>query len=1050
MFTHLHVHSHFSFFDSPTAPAALVKKAATLGMPALALTDHGVLHGVPSFVAACRRHGVRPVAGVQLAFCPGDKGGATVAARAGTGRDGAPFELVLLCHDQTGYHNLCRLSSAAQAMTWGCRPQPLSVLQEQAGGLVCLSGSVRGPLAGLLAVGERKRAADLAGLLRELFCGAFFIEVPATGAVAQPVLAGLVDLARELAVPLAATADVHYAEPREATVRRLLLAGQRSSRPGQPHDAAPASLRKPGGRESVGPADRDGPREDSPQQGDGPRESGDLWLCSEREIRRRLAFLPRAVAEEALANTVAIAEECHWDLEPLAGAEGGGLPDPACPAHSADDLRRLVDEGRRSRYPTGEPSEVAPRLERELEVTIGRGLADYFLLAHRVASWCHREGIPVGPGRGSAAGSLVCYCLGITDVDPLEEGLMFERFLNPERPDLPDIDMDVCQRRRPEVIAMLTGQAGAVGVVTFTTLGARSALRLAGRALGLPPDRIGALTAAFPGERGPGALAHALASVPELRAIPRDREPFRTLFGAAALLEGIPVGRSRHPSGVVVIPPGQREELPLYRAPDGQPVSQYDAESLEMLGVPKLDVLGLRHLTVAGDTERMVRQAEPAFSVDRLDPDDPITWDLIGAAETVGCFQLESEGMRHLLERMQPRSLPDLATAIASYKPGPLRARSRRAAHRRAGDTGAGDSARAAGAPGGASPAAAGRGGPPTEVSGPPPLLQDILAPTRGILVYQEQVMEAGQRLAGMTAGKADLMRRLLEKGQRLRPALLREWEARFVSGARERGIPEAEARDAFHWLSRAAGYTFNRAHATCYARLAYQAAYLKAHHPAPYLAALLSNPGGYYPPDLYLYEARRLGIAVLPAHPNHSGAFWRAEKGAIRAGLLSLPGVGLHAALACLRERARGGDFRSPQDLTLRLRGKVPRAALSALLLAREEAERPGAGRTECARPDEQPARADDQEVILEGRVVQGQRVPAPGGGYRLVLLLDTGREMVHVHVPARVYERDALALDPRHLTVRGRLDRRGGHLRLLASALGSPAFSIGRGGES
>ncbi|MDI6823964.1 MAG: DNA polymerase III subunit alpha [Bacillota bacterium] len=1023
MFVHLHVHSHFSFFESPTPPAALAKKAAALGMAALALTDRGVLHGAPSFVAACQRHGLRPLVGAEILSRVEEQKRPAGSERRPTQRGGTTFGLVLLCRDAAGYRNLCRLSSAAQGAAWTPTGEPtgagthaalpLSLLAEQARGLVCLSGSGRGPLVQFLGRGERQQAAATARLLRDIFGEAFFIELPA--AAPRAVLAELVDLARREGIPLVATADAHYAEPREAPLRRFLLAGRR------PYDP-------PAGAGTVG---------------------GDLWLCSEREIRRRTAFLRRAVTEEALANTVAIAEECRWVLGPL-GAAGGtrppepasldgparatspqGEPNPASAGTSADRLRRLVEDGRRSRYPGAEPPEVASRLERELEVIIGRGLADYFLLAHRVASWCRQKGIPLGPGRGSAAGSLVCYCLGITDVDPTREGLIFERFLNPERPDLPDIDMDVCQRRRPEVISMLTEQAGAVGVVTFTTLGAKSALRLAGRALGLPTHLTATLAGTLPAERGPGALAHALATVPELRAIPRDREPFRTLFEVARSLEGIPVGRSRHPSGVVAIPPDRRQEVPLYRAPDGQPVSQYDAEALEMLGVPKLDVLGLRHLTVAGDTERMVRQLEPGFSLDRLDPGDPTTWHLIGGGETVGCFQLESEGMRNLLRRMRPISLPDLATAIASHKPGPLRARS--------------------------------------PASAVPALLRDILAPTRGTLVYQEQVMEAGQRLAAMTPAEADLMRRVLEKGHRLPPALLREWETRFLTGARRCGIPEGEAKEAFRWLARAAGYTFNRAHATCYARLAYQAAFLKAHYPAPYLAALLSSPGGYYPPDLYIYEARRLGIAVLPAHPNHSGAFWRAEewregKGAIRAGLLSLPGVGLHGALGCLRERARGGDFRSPEDLADRLRGKVPAAALTALLAAWEEGgAAPGAGQegkqqggpgAERGREEDRPeARWGDAaeetapagEVVLTGRVVQGERIPAAGGGYRLVLLLDTGHEMVHVHVPPQVYARHALDLDPRRLTVRGRLQRRGGRWRLLARAI-----SRGLGGES
>ncbi|MDI7250690.1 MAG: PHP domain-containing protein, partial [Bacillota bacterium] len=378
MFIHLHVHSHYSFFESPTPPVALVKKAAALGMAALALTDHGVLHGAPSFVAACQRQGLRPLVGAEIPFRvqEGQRPAAPGWRPSPHGED--TFGLVLLCRDATGYRNLCHLSSAAQGAGWTPTgeptgemthaPLPLSLLARHARGLVCLSGSGRRPLVRFLGRGERRQAAATARLLREIFGEAFFIELPT--AVPRAVLAELADLARGEGIPLVATADVHYAGPHEAPLRRFLLAGHPSSDP-------------PGGAESA---------------------RSNLWLCSEREMRRRTAFLPRAVTEEALANTVAIAEECRWVLGPLgtpagiwppepASPEGRatspqGEPDPPCAGASAYRLRRLVEEGRRSRYPDAEPPEVASRLERELEAIIGRGLADYFLLAHRVASWC--------------------------------------------------------------------------------------------------------------------------------------------------------------------------------------------------------------------------------------------------------------------------------------------------------------------------------------------------------------------------------------------------------------------------------------------------------------------------------------------------------------------------------------------------------------------------------------------------------------------------------------------------------------------------------------
>lgn len=957
MFTHLHVHSHFSLLDGLPSPAALVERAKGLGFKALALTDHANLYGAIEFYVSAKKAGLKPILGAEIYFQrddPADQKGTAylrrgiVARRPGVIqrfspesvrtagstrraceagphpqdqiREGenqpcSPFHLTLLAMNGEGYRNLLHLISRANGYDGGGgrteKEDPESLPRRRAwplvwatdlltygDGLIILSGCRQGEIAWSFLQGDEEKARQSALWFRERFGERFFLEVQDHGlANEKRINRFLLELSRKEKIPLVATNDVHYLSPEEAAAHRLLEAVQRLQR-----TRPPVTTVTYPGRE--------------------------FYLKSPEEMERLFREIPAAIQ-----NSQIIAERCQVELE---------LGRLNLPRFSDGDeegerqhLRRLAWSGAEKRYGKNSPSAgsealppaVTSRLDFELEVIEKRGLAGYFLIVWDIVRWARHQGIPVGPGRGSAAGSLVAYCLGLTDVDPLRFDLYFERFLNPERPDLPDIDIDFCQRRRPEVLAYVRRRYGAdrvAHIAVINTLGARGAIRAAGKALGVAAGLVDRLAKLFPHLGGAGAIDEALSTIPELRRLPVDREPVKTLLAAARVLEGRPVHVSRHAAGILISPGPLPDSVPLEVGLEGEVFSQYPMEALEALGLLKIDLLGLRNLTIIEDTLAFVAATDSSPDERRtlavpqpgltgvhglpgvhgqiglpalagIPLDDPETFRLLQAGETIGCFQLESAGMRELLRKLRPENLEDIIAVLSLYRPGPWDSGTVDAFLRRR------------------------KGKEP--VTFLHPLLAPILSSSYGLLLYQEQVMKIAEAVAGFSLGQGDLLRRALAKRDR---EAKETFQAMFLEGAVRRGVSRRVAREIFAALERFSGYSFNRSHSAAYAHLSYVTAYLKVHYPAQYFAALLSTGMGYYDQGVYIEEARRWGVAFSLPDINHSGVSFLPERGAegkttIRIGFSSIKGVGPAAINAILAART-AGPFRSLGDFLRRV----------------------------------------------------------------------------------------------------------------------------------
>lgn len=849
-FVHLHTHSHYSLLDGVAAPEELVQQAAALGMPALALTDHDALFGAARFYRAARAAGIRPIIGCELTLAP------------------AGYHVTVLARDAAGYGNLCRLATLAATAAAGGRPGSgapgvdRETLWRWGDGLVVLSGCGRGEIPSLLAAGHRELAGQAARAYRERFGpDGFFIELQDHGLAHQAALnRALADLAADLDLPVVATHNVHYVVPDQAAARTALarLAG------GKP----------------------------------GTADAGTFHLASAEEMVHRFADFPAAVD-----NTLRIADLCQVSLDP------GGLRLPAfAPGDGSPEtvLRQLAAQGARQRYEDPLPRAVRERLEHELAI-IGRlGLASYFLILWDAVSWARRQGILIGPGRGSATSSLVVYCLGITDVDPLAHGLVFERFLNPDRQAPPDIDIDVCDARRGDLLDYMRRRHGAervAQIAAFATLAARAALREMGRALGVPAEAVDRLVRLVPQEPGM-TLAAAEEVVPAL-AQARQEPQLAELWRLARAVEGAPSHLSVHAAGIVVGDGPLDEQLPLVYTGENTRLIQYPMDDVEALGYLKMDFLGLRTLTVIQRCREIIRERGGTVP-EPLPSDDPAVYEMLIRDGTDGVFQLETPMFRRLTAQLQPAAFKDLVALLALGRPGPSQ-RIDAFLRRRHGRK---------------------------PVRYMHPALEPLLEETYGIILYQEQVMRIAMDLAGFSPAEADLLRRGMSKKQ---PELLSRARARFLAGARERRVPEPVARAVFEELERFAGYGFAKSHSVAYARISYETAYLRCHYPAPFMAALLSSVRG-NPARIarYVDACRRLGVQVLPPDVNESDSdFTVDETGRIRYGLSAVKHVGHGAAAAIVAAR---GDhpFRSLQDLVQRVPGRhLTRRVLEALINA-------------------------------------------------------------------------------------------------------------------
>jgi DNA polymerase III subunit alpha len=882
-FVHLRTHSAYSLSAGAIKVKELVALCRAEAMPAVAITDSGNLFGALEFATACAESGIQPIIGVEIALAAA----ATETARGprsggnGNGNGHEPARIVLLVQSELGYRNLMALTSRAYLDgEAGAEPAlSLADLAAASGGLLCLSGGAGGPLGRLLGDGQREAAEAMAAALKEAFPGRLYIELQRHGladeARAEP---GLVDLAYAHDLPLVATNDAYFPDREfyEAHDALLCIAQGRAVADDDRKRLTPCHYFRPAA-----------------------------------EMRALFADLP-----EACDNTLVIARRCAFIPQPSRPILPA-FPLPAGTPQSIGEesaLRAAAEEGLAARlaapgFAGGDPSPYHERLQFELDMIVRTGFAGYFLIVADFIQWAKRQGIPVGPGRGSGAGSVVAWALTITDLDPLRFGLLFERFLNPERVSMPDFDIDFCQDRRDEVIRYVQQKYGrdrVAQIITFGKLQARAVLRDVGRVLGMPYGQVDRLCKLVPNNPAhPVSLAKAIAGEPQLQQLREADETVARLMTIALKLEGLYRHASTHAAGVVIGDRPLAELVPLYRDPrSDMPVTQFNMKWVELAGLVKFDFLGLKTLTVLARCLELLEARGTNIDLANLPLDDRPTYDLLARGDTVGVFQVEGQGVRDMLKKLRPDRFEDIIAVVSLYRPGPMENIPRYIAVKH------GEEA-------------------PDYLH---PALEPILRETHGIMIYQEQVMQIAQVLAGYTLGGADLLRRAM--GKKIQSEMDAQRQ-QFVEGAQSdklgaRGVERARAELIFDQMAKFAGYGFNKSHAAAYALVAYQTAYLKANHPVEFLAASMTlDLGNTDKLAHFRQELDRLGIALLPPDINRSDVAFAVEndpksgKPAIRYALAAIKGVGAGAMADLVAERRRQGPFRDLFDLAARIDAK-------------------------------------------------------------------------------------------------------------------------------
>jgi len=861
-FVHLHNHTEYSLLDGAIKLERLPRAAAEMEMPAVAITDHGNLFGAIKFYQAAERAGVKPIIGSEVYIAP--------ESRLKKSKDltvpEASFHLTLLAKDLDGYHNLIKLVSIGYLEGFYYRPRiDREVLAQHSKGLIGLSGCMKGEIPYWILKGDVERARNALGSYLEILGkDNFYLELMRLGLDGEEYLIDqLVQLAREFDCPIVATNDCHYLTAKDTFAHEVLLCIQTKKR-----------IR-----------DRDRLRFKTNQ----------VYFKSPKEMAQLFEDLP-----EAISNTLIIAERCNVLFNLGTHFNLPRYPRPDGFASDFDYLSHLAHHGLREKLPGFSP-EVLKRLEYELEVIKRRGLSGYFLIVKDLVDFARSRGIPVGPGRGSAVGSLVLYVLGITDINPLDYGLIFERFLNPERKGMPDIDIDFSDVRREEVIRYIIeryGEKNTTQVITFGTMQARAVIRDVGRVLGLSYGEVDRIAKLIPHNQ---SINQALSLSSELRRVIGEKGEYEILIKTAEKLEGLVRHASTHAAGVVITPTDLTDYVPLYRSPDSKEIStQYEKSSLEAVGILKMDILGLRTLTVIDETLKAV-----GITKESIPLDDKPTFDLLKRGETVGVFQLESEGMKGILRKFQPESLKELIAVVALYRPGPLGNVNLEQMIRNKKN--------------------------PDQIRYLHPGLKPILAETYGMIIYQEQVMEIAHQIGGFSMAQADQLRRAMSKKV---IDLMEKLKDDFKAGAKRNGIRPKLAEEIFEYLAPFAGYGFNKSHATAYALIAYQTAYLKAHYPVEFmLANLNSELNDTDRLSVLCRELDRLKIKILPPDINQSGPRFQKENNAIRYALAGLKNVGLSAAEAIVAERKKG-RFKSIFDFLLRVKG-INRKVVESLIKA-------------------------------------------------------------------------------------------------------------------
>lgn len=863
-FVHLHLHSEYSLLDGACRLKDLVRSVKEKGQTAVAVTDHGNMYAAIEFYLEAKSQGIKPIIGCE----------AYVANRTLHDKtpelDSKPFHLILLCKNMQGYRNLAKMISLAWIEGFYRKPRiDDELLEKYHEGLICLSACLAGEIPRLITSGDLEGAYEKARYYKQLFGdGNFYLELQDHSIPEQKLVAKeLIRMSRELDIPLAATNDCHYVEKADASTHEILLCIQTGH-----------TLNDP-----------DRMRFDTQE----------FYIKTEDEMRELFTDVP-----EAIENTQKIADRCSVEFE------FGKTKLPHFEVPGGEDhfeyFRRRCYEGLKARYGDDPDKALTDRLEYELDVVNKMGYVDYYLIVHDFIDYARSQGIPVGPGRGSGAGSLAAYCIGITNVDPIRYNLIFERFLNPERVSMPDFDVDFCKRRRQEVIEYVNRKYGrdhVAQIVSFGTMAARASVRDVGRALDVPLSVVDSVAKLIPSSPNM-TIDTALSISKELMERYNTDPEIKRLIDIAKKVEGMPRNTTTHAAGVVITRDPVDTYVPLAKN-DDTVVTQYTMTRLEQLGLLKMDFLGLRNLTVLNDARLMILKDDPAFSEDSIRFDDQDVFNMLSKGYTDGVFQFESMGMRSVIMQLKPDSLEDLIAVISLYRPGPMDSIPRYIENRHH----------------------------PERVTYKHPLLKDILNVTYGCIVYQEQVMQIFRVLAGYSFGRADIVRRAMSKKKKD----VMENERRIfiyglesedgtveVEGCVRRGVSEKIAEEIFSEMESFASYAFNKSHAAAYATVAYLTAWYKYHYPKQYMAALmtslLDDHGSLAP---YIDECRRLGIRVLPPHVNYSDFGFTVSSDSIFFGLMAIKNLGSLLTKEIVAEREKNGEYKSFTSFCTRLAGK-------------------------------------------------------------------------------------------------------------------------------
>lgn len=865
-FTHLHVHTHYSLLDGLAKIDDLLDRAQELGMESIAITDHGVLYGGIEFFIKAKERGIKPIIGCEMYVSPND-----LHSKNPDSLDRKRHHLILLAKNEKGYKNLMKLISIAHLEGFYYKPRiDRKVLRAHAEGLIGLSACAEGEVPAAAIAGDLEKAEQLALEYRDIFGdGNFYLELQHHPHFSNQQIANaaLIEIAKKHSLPLVATNDVHYVNKDDADIQDILLCIQ-TNRKVQEKDRMYLM-------------------------------DFELWLKSPEEMAESFAHVP-----EALANTQAIVDKCNLEIK---------LGETQLPHFEVPDgftamsyLRHLCEAGLQKRFNAPATPEQSERMEYELGVIEKTGFASYFLIVQDFVNWAKDQGIIVGPGRGSAAGSFVSYLIGITNIDPIKYDLLFERFLNPERISMPDVDMDFADDRRDEVLEYVRKKYGndhVAQIITFGTMAARAAIRDAGRALGLPYefcDKTAKMIPMF------SSIPEALEEVKEFKDFYAENADAKKLIDSAQRLEGVARHASMHACGVVITKDPVTEYTPLQNITgkgEGT-VTQYSSSTkssfVEKIGLLKMDFLGLKNLTIIQNTLRIVKKIRGLeINIDDIPLDDEKTYQLLQKAETTGVFQLESSGMKRYLKQLKPSVFEDIIAMVALYRPGPM-------------DW---------------IPDFISRKHGEKDIKYLHPKLQPILEKTYGVAVYQEQIMQIARDLAGFTLGEADVLRKAI--GKKIF-SLIQEQKEKFIQGCIAQGVPGAIGEKVFEFIEPFAGYGFNRSHAACYALIGYQTAYLKARFPAEFMAALLTSDADNIDRiAIEVAECREMGVEVLPPHINESFEAFAVivdpenKKERIRFGLNAIKNVGHTVAHEIVEERKRHGAYQSITDLVERVQTK-------------------------------------------------------------------------------------------------------------------------------